>query len=1154
MFKNINISAKITFVVLGVVVLSVVAVSLISYFFGQSSFLDGNRRGLETIVAQKADKISDYFNYTNRNIEQLQTTAALQSALSVIDSRFSTIEDSLLAPLRFELDQVVPPFKKFYRLKDIYITTTGGKIVYTTNANDPNQQPGDIFNDPLGDTFIKAKDSLFYSNVYRENGGSTYTMLSAGPLKDLYGTVNALLLVKLDLDPVFDALRDTTSLRKTGEYILGTLDNNKAVYLNPLRNDSSAAQRESAYMGENKALPLQSALRGESGADFDTDYRGKEVLAVWRPIEGIGWGLVVKVDTAEIYSGSTALLYRFALIGGVIVIISLLIAVLFARLLVSPVQSLKGTLELLSKGVLPEQVEVRSGDEVGQMAETVDGLVQALRRTAKFANQIGDGNYSTNFTPLSDQDTLGTALITMRDSIQEAEKRDKERNWIVTGVAEIGDILRRNDELEALGDEILDFTCEKIDAIQGAFYVTTDDDDAEKGWQERELEMVSSFAYNKKKYLNARFKFAQGLVGQSAVEQSTVLRTEIPEDYVTITSGILGDKRPSALLIVPLITDERVYGVLEFAGFHKFTPSEVKFVEEISLIVARTVFNIKVNARTRSLLTESQQMSNELQEQQEILRQNAEEMEATQEELRRTNQRLEDQIQEVNRTQKRTQLLLENASEIITIYERDGRVRYISPSVERILGYSTQEMIGHKDIEKVHPEYVDTIEQMFQSLLAQPQSTQTIQYIFRTKDGEDVWLEATGNNLLDDPAIQGLLVNTRDITERRRAEQEQRMRSQMQALSENSPDLITRMDTEGKVFYINPTIESYTGSGPDTYLGKELREAGLNAEVVEAWTEVLHEVSTRNQKVSQEMDFPSEMGDRVMQVNAIPEFNEAEKLESVLVVSHDITERKLIELEIQSKNKKITESINYAKRIQGAILPDNKVIKEYLPHSFILYKARDVVSGDFPWVMRRGDEIFIAAVDCTGHGVPGALISLIGYFLLNDIVRSQRVSDPGKILDLLDEGVTSTLRQDTGENKTKDGMDISLCRVNLVKGTLAYAGAHRPLYYVKDGELSEIKGNKFPIGGGKYRNQTNFGETVLEMNSGDAFYICSDGFPDQFGGEDNRKFGPGRLRELIREVHGKPMHEQYVSFDERWEQWRGDQKQTDDVLLIGARF
>lgn len=666
--------------------------------------------------------------------------------------------------------------------------------------------------------------------------------------------------------------------------------------------------------------------------------------------------------------------------------------------------------------------------------------------------------------------------------------------------------------------------------------------------------MKATYAYNKKKYLKGRFRFAEGLIGQSAIEQDTLLRTEIPDEYVTITSGILGDQRPKCILVVPLITDEKVFGVLEFAGFNKFSPMHVKFVQEISIIIARTIFNIKVNERTRALLEESQKMSNELQIQQEILRQNAEEMEATQEELKRTNHRLEDQIEEVNRTQKRMQLLLENASEVITIYEAEGTVRYISPSVEKILGYHQNELIGKSDLEFVHTDNREVVQNMFKSLLSNPLEPVTIQYLYKKKSGDEIWIESTGNNLLSDPAIQGILVNSRDITERKHAEFEQRMRSQMQALSENSPDLITRLNKEGTFFYINPVIENYTGLKPDDLLNKSITETELPQPIVQQWMKILNDVIEKNDKVNIELDLPSINGERVVQLNAIPEYSEDNKIESVLMVSHDITERKLIELEIQSKNKKITESINYAKRIQGAILPNNHIINRSLPESFILYKAKDVVSGDFPWYMQIGDDIFIAAVDCTGHGVPGALISLIGYFLLNDIVRSRRVSDPGKILDLLDEGVTETLRQDQDNSETKDGMDIALCKINLKSKEIEYAGAHRPLYVIKDGEMDEIKGNKFPIGGGKYRNQTNFTNTKIKMSKGDCIFFCSDGYPDQFGGKENRKFGPKRLRELLKKHYKDPMPKVHEALDQEWENWKGDHKQTDDVLLIGIRF
>jgi PAS domain S-box-containing protein len=815
---------------------------------------------------------------------------------------------------------------------------------------------------------------------------------------------------------------------------------------------------------------------------------------------------------------------------------------------VKPLNELGYTLDLVSQGVLPENIAAGTRDEFGKMSDKVNSLVQTLKSSAEFAKNVGEGKLDAHFQPVSENDTLGQALIHMRDDLIENERKDNERNWIVRGVAEAAEILRAHDTLDALGNDIIKFIAEKIGAIQAAFYdVNSDNRDR------MTIEMQASFAYTRKKYLKKTFRFAEGLVGQAAAEKDIVMRTEIPDDYLSITSGILGEQKPNCILIAPLIANEEVYGLLEFAGMKKFDASQVKFVQELGVILARTIFNIKVNERTRKHLSESQALSHELQEKQEVLRQNAEEMQATQEELKRSNTMLEEQIQEVNRTQKRMQLLLENASEVITIYEEDGRVRYVSPSVETILGYSQRELQGNSDMEKIHPNTVEIANGLFKSLRENPDEKVTVQFEYQTKDGNYIWLEATGTNFMSNPAIRGYILNSRDITERRRAEQEQRMRSKMQALSENSPDLITRLEHDS-ISYINPTIEAFTGKSPKQFLNKKVREAELNTTILDQWLSIVEQVNASNDTVAMEMDFPTDQGKRIMQVNAIPEYDEKKNIESVLVVSHDITERKEIELEIQNKNKKINDSINYAKRIQNAILPNSRHINKALPDSFILYKPRDVVSGDFPWFVQIKNDIFIAAVDCTGHGVPGALLSLIGYFLLNDIVRSRKITEPGKILDLLDEGVTQTLRQDQDDSATKDGMDIALCRINAEDRTVEYAGAHRPLWYMKGGAMEEVKGNKFPIGGGIYKNQTNFTTTKLHLAKGDSFYFSSDGFPDQFGGPEVRKFGPKKTREIIEQIHKKSMQEAAQVFDTEWEGWKGEHKQTDDVLLIGIKF
>lgn len=836
---------------------------------------------------------------------------------------------------------------------------------------------------------------------------------------------------------------------------------------------------------------------------------------------------------------------RYLYAGAAIGLLAALAAGIYSKHLVRPLSSIANTLEMVSNGELPEKSERMSSDEFGMMQERVDELVEMLKKNAEFAQKIGEGKYDAVFGSASENDTLGVALLNMRNNLVINDQKEKERTWIVLGLAEASEILRTRDTLDALGGDIIKYIVNKVNAIQGAFYIINE--------EEKTINLSNSFAYNRKKFLKKSFRFAEGLVGQAVSEMGMVLRTEIPGDYMTVSSGILGDRKPSCVLIMPLITNEEAYGVIELAGFSKFDSSQIKFIQELSTMLASTIFNIKINEQTRRLLAESQALSIDLREKQEVLRQNAEEMHATQEELEQSNKKLAEQMEEVNHTRNRMQLLLENASEVITIYEEDGKIRYISPSVETILGYTANDIQGTSDLEHVHPEEKEIFIDLFKQLKQTLEGQVTAQFRYVNKHGDYIWIEATGTNFMSNSAIKGYILNSRDITERRTAEQEQRMRSKMQALSENSLDLITRLEA-GSISYINPVIETYTGQETSVFINKKVDDTSLDSSVLQHWLKIVEEVNRSGEKVSTEMDFPSELGNRVMQINAIPEFNEQKHIESVLVVSHDITDRKLIELDVQHKNKKINDSINYAKRIQNAILPDGAVLNEALPDSFILYKPRDVVSGDFPWFVRLGDEIFIAAVDCTGHGVPGALLSLIGYFLLNDIVKSRRITDPGKILDLLDEGVTQTLRQDQDNSTTKDGMDIALCCVNTKNNTVQYAGAHRPLYVVKEGVMQEIKGNKFPIGGGTAKNQTSFTSTKIKLKAGDSIYFSSDGYPDQFGGSDVRKFGSKRVRELIEQVHHLPASEAAVVFETEWENWRGEQKQTDDVLMIGIKF
>lgn len=252
---------------------------------------------------------------------------------------------------------------------------------------------------------------------------------------------------------------------------------------------------------------------------------------------------------------------------------------------------------------------------------------------------------------------------------------------------------------------------------------------------------------------------------------------------------------------------------------------------------------------------------------------------------------------------------------------------------------------------------------------------------------------------------------------------------------------------------------------------------------------------------------------------------------------------------VEEKNKEITDSIQYAKRIQRAILPPHKMVKEFFKDSFILYLPKDIVAGDFYWMEHKDGKVLFAVADCTGHGVPGAMVSVVCNSGLNRSVRELGITDPGKILDKTRELVVSEFEK--SEEDVKDGMDIALC--SMKNNTIQYAGAHNPLWIIRDRgkQVEEIKANKQPIG--KYDNIEPYQTHEINLEKGDTIYLFSDGYADQFGGDNGKKLKAAKLKEMLLSVQDKSMEEQGEYLKSSFEKWKGDLEQLDDVCIIGIR-
>ena len=308
-------------------------------------------------------------------------------------------------------------------------------------------------------------------------------------------------------------------------------------------------------------------------------------------------------------------------------VISLLVS---RKTIIEPINELKEIINKLGTGEITEIAEDRSNDEIGEMRKSIKSMIAGFKSKTDFAIAIGYGNYALEYEALGDKDNLGNALIEMRSNLKKATEEDKKRSWATEGLAKFVDILRSNNARTAnLSENILTNLVKYLKANQGTMFVVNDEDE-----KDVRLELVACYAYDRKKHVEKRIEIGEGLIGQAYLEKDIIYLTEVPDNYVTITSG-LGDANPRCVLIVPLKMNERVYGIIEIASFVPFEKYMIEFTDKLGESIASTIAATKINDRTSALLAQTQIQAEEMRAQEEEMRQNMEELQATQEEMGR---------------------------------------------------------------------------------------------------------------------------------------------------------------------------------------------------------------------------------------------------------------------------------------------------------------------------------------------------------------------------------------------------------------------------------------------------------------------------------------------------------------------------------------
>ena len=405
------------------------------------------------------------------------------------------------------------------------------------------------------------------------------------------------------------------------------------------------------------------------------------------------WSIGIAVPIDQVMSKANRNFMISIIVGLIGIIILSLVIYFISNSITVPILKITQFLKNLSKGHIGTDmyVKIESGDEIEEMGEALNKSITGLIDKTDFAKDIGNGNFETDVELLSDKDVLGQSLIEMRNKLKEAQEEenarkieDDKRKWTNEGLALFGDVLRQNyEDLKDLSSEIVINLVNYIKANQGGLFIKNEDND-----EEPYFELLATYAFNRKKFEERIIKVGEGLVGTCAIEKKTIYLTDVPENYIRITSG-LGGSNPRSILIVPLKVEEEVLGILELASFNTFEPHEIEFVEKIGQNIASTLTSVRVTVRTSQLLEKTQQQAEEMAAQEEEMRQNMEELQATQEEAARKSVEMEGFIKALD------------ATSFMAEYDLDGNIISVNDSYLNLFGISREDAIGTHHSENI---------------------------------------------------------------------------------------------------------------------------------------------------------------------------------------------------------------------------------------------------------------------------------------------------------------------------------------------------------------------------------------------------------------------------------------------------------------------
>jgi PAS domain S-box-containing protein len=659
-----------------------------------------------------------------------------------------------------------------------------------------------------------------------------------------------------------------------------------------------------------------------------------------------------------------------ALLAIIIVAMIGVVYLLLEKFLKTPIRQIAEVSVRAASGDLSHTVAYHADDELGKIAQSLNRVTQNQLQLSDFAEKIGEGDFTIQYTQLGEGDKLGQSLVTMREKLQKISAEDRKRIWATEGMAKFGELLRSNsDTIEHLAEKIIVDLIKYLQANQGAIFITQEEQ------ENVYLELVASYAWNRKKYLQRRVEPGEGLVGQVYRDKDTVYLTDIPQDFVTITSG-LGKANPTCMLLVPLKVNEEVHGVIELASFKEFAPYEIEYVEKLSESIASTLSTVKTNGRTKKLLADARRLNDQMRQQEEVMRQNLEELNSTQEEMQRKEVELTGLFTSINNT-------------LLTVeFDLNGFVLTANENFCRLMNYSLEEIKGEHHGLFSDKQYMRSEEyrQLWQELKRGViKAGDEKNY---TKTGKERWISGSYTPVLDKSGNPYKIIHlAHDITEKKRDEIQAR---RLSLVADNTDNSVIITNKDGQIEFVNEGFTRMTGYALEDVLNKTpssfLQGPDTNQETVLAMRKCIQEKKPFTGEV---LNYNKQRETYWISLSINPVFTEKGDIDKFISVQANITETKIKNLEYNSKLEAISKSNCVVEfTMQGNILQANEnflKLMEYSQeeikgkhHSIFVSTVRrnmpeykqlwqklnnnEFVSGDFIRITKSGKEIWVRGI------------------------------------------------------------------------------------------------------------------------------------------------------------------------------------------------